>query len=174
MRASLLKIGILIVAGVAVWWVLTDLRVKTWPANVRSTYARGAIHHYFEVRCIAPTAVSLARRSGGLKIAGTYVGAYTGQAEDVSIWNVRAGDLAYPVMVSIFPDGEYAVTWWYRANDPTVSDSYVSSKLWDNSEATELRPISTQILESSGMPARKECYPRRVKTQVPASGSPTT
>lgn len=155
-KVALAVVGF-IAAGMAVWWALSDIRVKSWPANMRFIYARGSIHDYLEMRCIAPRTVRFVKHGGTLEVAGVHVGAYTGQAEDVSVWEIGGMSAVYPVMVSIFPDGEYAVTWWHDLNDGSRTDTYVSSKLWGDASASERRPISAGVLNASDMPARPGC-----------------
>lgn len=154
----IVKSLIVLLLGITAWWALTDARVMTWPEATQLIFARGAIEDYLEVRCIGPRDVKFVGNHSKMPmVGGAYVSAYSGQAEFVTVWQIKGRSADYPVMVSVFPDANYAVNWWYDLEDGTKVDSYVSSTLWEGSWATLREPIEANILEESNMPRHRTC-----------------
>ena len=142
--------------GAGVVYLLTELRVFLWPERTRLVYSKGALFDYLAARCIAPLSVAYVGEGGAVKVAGSWVGAYSGQAV-LTHWRIRGRSGDYPVAVSIFPDAEFAVTWWYDTADATKSNSFVSSRVWADPPETERSPIDKEILVSSDMPGAVDC-----------------
>ena len=112
------------------------------------------------MRCLAPTEVRMLNNRGVARVAGTIVGAYGGSQLAASYaWEIQSGDNAYPVIVSIFPDGEHAVAWWYSTEAPQIVDVYVSSRVWEGPWATERRAASGDVIAVRGIGTREGCSP---------------
>lgn len=153
-------VALLLLGSLAIW-ALTDVRVRSWPHNTRVIYARGALSDYLVARCIAPTGIRLISEGEATRVGETYVGGFSGQAEYITVWGIRGVEKEYPVMVSVFPDSEFAVTWWYDSSQASKVDFYVSSSLWADVSATERRVADPQILKTSGMPGGTQCEMER-------------
>jgi hypothetical protein len=141
--------------SLVLWWALTDAKVKTWPENVRVTYARGALLEYLELRCLDPERVTFVGDVSP-KVHGTYVGSFSA-AEYSLVWRIGNDRIDYPVMISVFPDAEFGATWWYDANDAEKLDAFSTSTLWAADSLTLRTPLRAEIAAASGIRMHRDC-----------------
>ncbi len=165
LRRILVGAVALVLLGLLAVWAFSDVRVKSWPENARMIYARGALSDYLVARCIAPTEIRFISAGKAAKVGETDVGSFSDQAEYITVWGIRGVEKEYPVMVSVFPDSEYAVTWWYDSSEASKNDFYVSSSRWADASATERGVADPEILKMSGMPGSTRCNAERPPTE---------